>query len=139
MNNIEINSIFVPDGKKSFHPHARVVGDFIYISGLIARLRDQSDIPGVLLDENGRVISQDVVAQFKAIMLNLDIILKEAGSSLEKVVDITVFMTNIEKDFKMFNDVYGEYFAEILPSRTTVEVSRFPSPVSIEIKVIAIK
>ena len=129
----------MPDGKKSFHPHARVVGDFIYISGLIARLRDQSDIPGVLLDENGRVISQDVVAQFKAIMLNLDIILKEAGSSLEKVVDITVFMTNIEKDFKMFNDVYGEYFAEILPSRTTVEVSRFPSPVSIEIKVIAIK
>lgn len=139
MNNIEINSILVPDGKKSFHPHARVVGDFIYISGLIARLRDQSDIPGIVLDEDGKVISQDVVAQFKAIMLNLDSILKEAGSSLEKVVDITVFLTNIERDFKMFNDVYGEYFAEILPCRTTVEVSRFPSPVSIEIKVIAIK
>ncbi len=139
MNNQEINSPLVSDGKSSFHPQARIVGDFVYVSGLIARLKDQSDIPGVVLDENGKVVSQDVVAQFRAIMLNLQHILNQAGSSLEKVIDVTVFLTNIDRDFTKFNAVYGEYFDGIFPCRTTVEVNRFPSPVSIEIKVIAIK
>jgi len=127
------------DGKSSFHPHARIVGDFIYVSGLIARLKDQQEIPGVVIDGNGKVVSQDVVVQFRAIMLNLQNILKEADSNLCNVVDVTVFLTNIAGDFKKFNEVYGEYFDGILPCRTTVEVNQFPSPVSIEIKVIAIK
>jgi 2-aminomuconate deaminase len=139
MENIEINTDKMPDGKSSFHPHARVVGDFIYISGLIARMKGESEIPGVKLDVSGKPISQDIEAQFRAIMKNLGFILAEAGSSIEKVIDVTVFLTNIERDFQKFNAVYGEYFGKILPCRTTVEVSRFPSPVSIEIKVIAIK
>lgn len=127
------------DGKSSFHPHARILGDFVYVSGLIARVKDQQSIPGVVLDENGNIISQDIVLQFHAIMKNLKAILKEAESSIEKVVDVTVFLTDIDRDFKRFNEVYGEYFNNIFPCRTTVEVNKFPSPVSIEIKVIAIK
>lgn len=138
MINIAINTPKVPDGTNSFHPHARRVGDFIYISGLIARMAGEKDIPGVEMDEKGNVISYNLERQVRATLKNLQFILEEAGSSLEKVIDITVFLTDIEKDFKTFNRVYGEYFKEINPCRTTVEVSRFPSPVNIEIKCIAI-
>lgn len=139
MINKEINTEKMPDGSSSFHPHARIVGDFVYVSGLIARQKDKQDIPGVVLGAAGKPVSQDVVAQFHAMMKNLTYILEEAGTNLEKVIDVTVFLTNIERDFKPFNTVYGEYFDKIKPCRTTVEVSKFPSPVSIEIKVIALK
>jgi 2-aminomuconate deaminase len=139
MNNIEIHSDKLPDGRSSFHPHARIVGDFIYVSGIIARKKGIDQIPGVEYNDSGEIIGFDIEAQLIATIENLEIVLKECGSSLEKVVDITVFLTDIQRDFKKFNATYGRYFGHINPSRTTVEVSRFPSPVNIELKVIAIR
>jgi 2-aminomuconate deaminase len=138
MINKEINTPKVPEGKSSFHPHARQVGDFIYVSGLIARQVGQDKIPGVDLDGEGNVVAYDIEIQTRSTFENLKHILEEAGSSLDKVIDITVFLTNIKSDFKKFNAVYGEYMGNIFPCRTTVEVVRFPSPVQIEIKCIAI-
>lgn len=139
MKNIEINSDNLPEGKSSFHPHARIVGDFIYVSGIIARKKGLDKIPGVDYNETGDIIGFDIEKQFIATVENLDTLLKECGSSLENVIDITVFLTDIQRDFKKFNAVYGKYFGHINPCRTTVEVTRFPSPVNIELKVIAIK
>ncbi|MBL7810767.1 MAG: RidA family protein [Bacteroidetes bacterium] len=139
MKNLEYHSEALPEGRSSFHPHARVVGDFIYISGIIARKKGISEIPGVSYDGAGNVTGFDVVEQFEAIVDNLKILLEELDSSLENIIDITVFLTDIGRDFRKFNEVYGKHFAHIMPCRTTVEVTRFPSPVCIELKVIAIK
>ena len=138
MLNQAIITPYLPDPAASFHPHARRVGDFIYISGLIARLAGKDKIPGVEINSEGKVDSYDIEAQTRAIFKNLKYILEAANSSMDKVIDVTVFLTNIEKDFKIFNKIYGEYLGEVNPCRTTVEVSRFPSPVNIEMKIIAI-
>jgi 2-aminomuconate deaminase len=138
LRNIEVHSESMPEGRSSFHPHARIVGDFIYISGIIARKKDVKEIPGVTYDASGKAIEHDVAAQFDSIVENLKILLTEMNSSLENIFDITVFLTNIDRDFKKFNQTYGKHFGTIMPCRTTVEVTRFPSDVCIELKVIAI-
>ncbi len=139
MHNVEIHSDRLPEGRSSFHPHARIVGDFIFASGIIARKKDVDDIPGVEYGPGGAILGFDVEAQFIATIENLQMLLEECGSSLAQVVDVTVFLTDIQRDFRKFNAAYGRVFGEINPSRTTVEVSRFPSPVCIELKVIAIR
>lgn len=139
MDNIEIHSDQLPEGRTSFHPHARIVGDFIFVSGIIARKKGQDAIPGVEYGLDGSVIGFDVEEQFLATVENLELLLEECGASLEQIVDITVFLTDIQRDFKKFNQVYGKVFGKINPSRTTVEVSRFPSTVCLELKVIAIR
>jgi 2-aminomuconate deaminase len=121
----------------SFHPHAKKVGNLIFISGIIPKQKDQKLIPGCIYDERNNVIGHDVKTQFHATIQNLKSILIDSNSSFENVVDITVFLTDIKRDFKLFNEAYGEVFQNILPARTTVEVSRLPSPVCIELKVIA--
>lgn len=121
----------------SHHPHARIVGNFIFISGIIPKQKCQKLIPGCIYDEDENVIGHDVKTQFHATIKNLESILLESNSSLKNVVDITVFLTDIKRDFKLFNEAYGEVFQKILPARTTVEVSHLPSPVCIELKVIA--
>ena len=138
MRNVEVNTTKMPDGTASFHPHARIVGDFVYVSGIIATKVGIEKIPGVIYDAAGGVIGHDVVEQFNSIIENLVHVLEEAGTSLENVIDVAVFLTDIDRDFKKFNQAYGKYFDQIKPARTTVEVSRFPSPVCIEMKVIAI-
>ena len=138
LRNIDVHSEAMPDGRSSFHPHARIVGDFIYISGIIARKKDINEIPGVTYDANGKAIEHDVAAQFESIVENLKVLLSEMNSSLENIFDITVFLINIDRDFKKFNQAYGKHFGLIMPCRTTVEVTRFPSDVCIELKVIAI-
>ena len=138
MKNIPINTEVMTDGSQSFHAHARLVGDFLYVSGIIATKKDQVEIPGVVYDIDGRAAGHDVVKQLVSTFENLEAILTAAGTSLKNVVDVTVFLTDIQRDFKEFNRVYGEYFGEILPARTTVEVTRLPSPVCVELKVIAI-
>lgn len=137
MESVAINTTLMPDGASSFHPHARRVGGFIYVSGIIASKRELECIPGVQYGDNGEIIGHDVVVQFESTLENLLHVLDEAGSSLERVFDVTVFLTNIDRDFKKFNEIYGKYFSEIMPARTTVEVSRLPSPVCLELKVIA--
>lgn len=119
------------------YPHARRVGDFIFVSGMGPRKAGSKDIPGVYRDAMGRVTSYDIVVQTKSTIENIRTVLEEMGSGLEDVVDVSVFLTNMQGDFQTFNKVYGEYFAKIGPTRTTVEVLSLPTPIAVELKVIA--
>ena len=107
------------------YPHARRVGSLLFLSGIGPRHRVTEEIPS------------GIEAQTRACIENVRGILEDAGSALEKVVDVTVFLTDIERDFAAFNRVYGEFFGEIRPTRTTVGVVALPVPISIELKVIA--
>lgn len=119
------------------YPHAKRVGDLIFVSGIGPRQRGQKDIPGVVLDSEGRAKSHDIRMQTRATIENIKAVLEEMGSGLGDVVDCSCFLTNLTADFKEFNEVYGEYFAKIGPTRTTVEVARLPTPIAVELKVIA--
>ncbi len=121
------------------YPHARRVGDFIFVSGMGPRQAGHTEIPGVYQDALGKVISHDIDVQTRATIENIARVLKDAGSSLEDVVDVQVFLTHMKADFQKFNVVYGEYFAKIGPTRTTVEVLSLPTPIAVELKVIAHK
>jgi len=119
------------------YPHARRVGNLLFLSGLGPRERGAKKIPGVELDKNGNIVSYDIVAQCHSVFRNIKYILEEAGSSWDKIVDATVFLTNMKADFAAFNRIYAEYFKTNQPCRTTVEVNRLPTPIAIELKVIA--
>ena len=118
-------------------PHAKRVGSLLFLSGIGPRERGAKKIPGVELDENGNIISYDITAQCHSVFRNIKYILAEAGSSWDNIVDVTVFLTNMKADFQIFNRIYAEYFKENQPCRTTVEVNRLPTPIAIELKVIA--
>ena len=119
------------------YPHARQVGDLVFLSGVGPRKRDSKEIPGVVFNAQGEVESHDIKAQTKAVIENIQTILKTCGCKLENIVDIQVFLTHMKEDFKAFNEVYGEYFTSIGPTRTTVEVTALPTPIAVEFKVIA--
>lgn len=119
------------------YPHARRVGDFLFLSGIGPRTPGTGEIPGIVRDGAGSVISHDIEVQTRACIANVKTILEEAGSSLEKVVDVQVFLTDMQRDFARFNQVYGEYFGTIQPTRTTVGVDSLPTPIAVELKVVA--
>lgn len=119
------------------YPHARRVGNLLFISGMGPRRRGEQQIPGVELDASGRVIRYDIEAQCRAVFENVRVILEDAGSSWERLVDVTVFLTDLERDFGTYNRIYGEYFGTVKPCRTTVGVARLPGPIAIELKCIA--
>jgi 2-aminomuconate deaminase len=113
------------------------VGNLLFLSGIGPRERGTTKIPGVELDEKGNILSYDIETQCRSVFKNVGMVLGEAGSSWEKIVDVTVFLTNMKKDFATFNRIYGEYFKDNQPCRTTVEVNALPTPIAIELKVIA--
>lgn len=119
------------------YPHARKVGNLLLLSGVGPRQRGSDKIPGVELDHLGNIISYDIEAQCHAVFRNVRYILAEAGSSWDKLVDVTVFLTNMKDDFVAYNRVYAEYFADNQPCRTTVEINCLPTPIAIELKCIA--
>jgi 2-aminomuconate deaminase len=119
------------------YPHARRVGNLLFLSGVGPREKGTNKIPGVELDEQGNVVSYDIEAQCHSVFKNVRYILEEAGSKWENIVDVTVFLTNMKKDFHIFNRIYAEYFKENKPCRTTIEVNALPTPIAIELKVIA--
>ena len=119
------------------YPHARVVGDMLYLSGVGPRERGTKKIPGVELDAEGNIVSYDIAAQCHSVFRNVRTILEDAGSSWDKLVDVTVFLTNMKADFRKYNEVYAEYFKDNQPCRTTVEVNALPTPIAIELKCIA--
>lgn len=119
------------------YPHARRVGNLLFLSGIGPRVRDSEAIPGVELDASGAVIAHDIEAQCRSVFDNVRLVLEEAGSSWERLVDVTVFLTHMAEDFAIYNRVYGEYFADNQPCRTTVEVKSLPTPIAIELKCIA--
>lgn len=118
------------------YPHARRVGDFLYLSGMGPRKRGSSQIPGVVVKE-GKISDHDIEIQTHATFKNVAAVLQEAGATLSDVVDVQVFLTHMKRDFSKFNEIYQHYFGNNGPSRTTVEVSSLPTPIAIELKVIA--
>ena len=119
------------------YPHARVVGDLLYLSGVGPRERGTKKIPGVEVDDAGDIISYDIETQCHSVFRNVRSILEDAGSSWDKLVDVTVFLTNMKDDFATYNRIYADYFKDNQPCRTTVEISALPTPIAIELKCIA--
>ena len=119
------------------YPHARRVGDLLFLSGVGPRERGSKKIPGVELSEAGEIASYDIETQCRSVFQNVRYILEDAGSSWDKIVDVTVFLTSMKDDFAVYNRVYAEYFSENRPCRTTVEVKSLPTPIASELKVIA--
>ena len=131
-----VNSSKAPEPVGSY-PHARRVGNLLFLSGVGPRARGTKIIPGVELSEAGEIISYNIETQCRSVFQNVRYIVEEAGSSWNKIVDVTVFLTNMKDDFAAYNRIYAEYFAENQPCRTTVEVGALPTPIAIELKVIA--
>ncbi|HRG36978.1 MAG TPA: Rid family hydrolase [Bacteroidia bacterium] len=131
-----INSSKAPEPVGSY-PHARRVGNLLFLSGVGPREKGTKKIPGVELDEQGNILSYDIEVQCRSVFQNVKWILEDAGSSWDKLVDVTVFLTNMKDDFKAYNRLYAEYFKENQPCRTTVEINCLPTPIAIELKVIA--
>ena len=119
------------------YPHARRVGNLLFLSGVGPRERGQTSIPGVTFDDAGNIAEYDIEAQCRLVFQNVRWILEDAGSSWEDIVDVTVFLTDMKRDFARYNEIYAEYFGEIRPCRTTVEVNALPTKIAIELKVIA--
>ncbi|MGZ3712271.1 MAG: RidA family protein [Bdellovibrionota bacterium] len=119
------------------YPHARREGEFLFLSGVGPRERGKKEIPGVTLDSSGNIKAYDVETQTRSVINNVKMILEASGSSLEKIVDIQVFLTNMKADFPIFNKIYAEHFAKIQATRTTIEVGSLPTPIAVEFKVIA--
>ena len=136
MNEGIINSSKAPE-PVGLYPHARRVGNLLFLSGVGPRERVAKRIPGVELNEAGEIVSYDIETQCRSVFQNVRYILEDAGSSWENIVDITVFLTNMKADFEVYNQIYAEYFADNQPCRTTVEVGALPTPIAIELKVTA--
>ncbi len=136
MKNERIDSSRAPE-PVGLYPHARRVGNLLFLSGVGPRERGTKKIPGVELNEAGEIGSYDIETQCRSVFQNVRYILEDAGSSWSQIVDVTVFLTNMKDDFATYNRVYAEYFADNIPCRTTVEVNKLPTPIAIELKVIA--
>lgn len=119
------------------YPHAKRVGSLLFLSGIGPRQRGSQSIPGVSCDANGNVIAYDIAAQCHAVFRNIRTVLDDAGSKWENLVDVTVFLTDIRRDFEIYNAIYKDYFTDAQPCRTTVEINRLPTPIAIELKCIA--
>jgi 2-aminomuconate deaminase len=120
------------------YPHARRVGNLLFLSGVGPRKRGTKQIPGVTLGSDGQILEYDIEAQCHSVFENVRAIVEQAGSSWNQIVDVTVFLTNMKQDFATFNRIYATYFQESQPCRTTVEVNALPTPIAIELKCIAV-
>ena len=136
MSTDKINSHRAPE-PVGLYPQARKVGNLLFLSGVGPRERGTKKIPGVELDENGNILSYDIEQQCHSVFNNVRLVLEDSGSSWDNIVDVTVFLTNMKDDFKTYNKVYAEYFKDNLPCRTTIEINALPTPIAIELKVIA--
>lgn len=132
----QLNSNRAPE-PVGLYPHARKVGNLLFLSGVGPRERGIKKIPGVELDAEGNICSYDIEAQCHSVFKNVRLILEDSGSSWDQLVDVTVFLTNMKADFKTYNRIYAEYFNENQPCRTTVEINSLPTPIAIELKCIA--
>ncbi|HKP03443.1 MAG TPA: RidA family protein [Chthoniobacterales bacterium] len=121
-------------------PHAKRVGNLLFLSGIGPRVRGSKEIPGVTLDAARNIVSYDIETQCRAVFENVRLVLEDAGAGWNDIVDVTVFLTNMKDDFAIYNKLYAEYFAgegKPNPTRTTIEIISLPTPIAIELKVIA--
>ncbi len=119
------------------YPHARKVGNLLFLSGIGPRERGKKEIPGVELDDQSNILSYDIETQCHSVFKNVRTVLEDSGSNWKNLVDVTVFLTNMKEDFEIYNRIYAEYFKENQPCRTTVEIISLPTPIAIELKCIA--
>ena len=119
------------------YPHARKVGNLLFLSGIGSRLVADNSIPGLQTDNDGNEINHDIEAECHSVFANVRSVLEASGSCWENMIDVTVFLTDMKNDFPVYNKVYEQYFKSVQPCRTTVEVKSLPSPIHIELKVIA--
>jgi 2-aminomuconate deaminase len=119
------------------YPHAKRVGNLLFLSGIGPRERGTKKIPGVELDEQGKIVSYDIAAQCHSVFQNVRNVLEASGSNWDKIVDVTVFLTNMKDDFPVYNKLWADYFKNNPPCRTTIEINCLPTPIAIELKVIA--
>ncbi|MGH8224398.1 MAG: RidA family protein [Woeseiaceae bacterium] len=119
------------------YPHARRHGELLFLSGIGPRPAGGGPVAGVTLDAAGEVVDYDIESQCHAAFANVRAVLESAGGRWEDLLDVTVFLTDIRRDFAAFNRVWAEYFSARGPCRTTVEVRRLPTPIAIELKCIA--
>jgi len=131
-----INSSKAPE-PVGLYPHAKRVGNMLYLSGVGPRERGTKKIPGVELNELGEIVSYDIETQVRSVFQNVRWILEDAGSSWDKIVDVTVYLTNMKDDFPTYNKLWPEYFSQNPPCRTTLEINCLPTPIAIELKVMA--
>jgi 2-aminomuconate deaminase len=136
MSDISINSGKAPE-PVGLYPHAKRVGNLLFLSGVGPREKGTKKIPGVELNEAGEIVSYDIELQCRSVFQNVRWILEDAGSSWDKIVDVTVFLTNMKDDFLIYNRLWAEYFGENPPCRTTLEINCLPTPIGIELKVLA--
>ena len=134
MSKIESQNAPEPVG---LYPHARQVGNLLFLSGIGPRERGKKDIPGVELDQDGNILSYDIEVQCYSVFKNVRTVLEDAGSNWDKLIDVTVFLTNMKDDFSTYNKIYEEYFKNNQPCRTTIEIISLPTPIAIELKCIA--
>jgi 2-aminomuconate deaminase len=121
-------------------PHAKRVGNLLFLSGIGPRKRGSKEIPGVKHGPAGNVVGYDIETQCRAVFENVRLVLEDAGTNWNAIVDVTVFLTNMKKDFPTYNKLYAQYFSgdgKPNPTRTTIEVGALPTPIAIELKVIA--
>ena len=119
------------------YPHARRAGNFLFLSGIGPRNPKDNSIPGLELDKDGNIIKYDIEAECHSVFANIKAVLEASGSNWDKIIDVTVFLTNMKKDFPIYNKIYADYFTSVQACRTTVEVKSLPTPIAIELKVIA--
>ncbi|HEX6179761.1 MAG TPA: Rid family hydrolase [Chitinophagaceae bacterium] len=119
------------------YPHARRVGNLLFLSGIGPRNPKDNSIPGLELDAAGNIVKYDIEAECHSVFANVKAVLEASGSSWDNMVDVTVYLTNMKRDFEVYNTIYGEYFKNVQACRTTVEVKSLPTPIAIELKVIA--
>lgn len=123
------------------YPHARKVGNLLFLSGVGPRVANSnandSQVPGLKLDHNGNFLEFDFEAQCRSVFDNVRAVLDASGSSWDNLVDVTVFLVNMKRDFAVYNKVYAEYFKDNQPCRTTVEINSLPTPIAIELKCMA--
>jgi 2-aminomuconate deaminase len=119
------------------YPHARKVGNLLFLSGIGSRSAADNSIPGLELDSEGNILKYDIEKETRQCFANVKAVLEASGSSWDKIVDVTVFLTNMKSDFATYNKIYAEYFTDVQACRTTVEVKSLPTPICIELKVIA--
>jgi 2-aminomuconate deaminase len=136
MSDISINSGKAPE-PVGLYPHAKRVGNLLFLSGVGPREKGTKKIPGVELGDQGEIVSYDIELQCRSVFQNVRWILEDAGSSWDKIVDVTVFLTNMKDDFHINNRLWAEYFGENPPCRTTLEINCLPTPIGIELKVLA--
>jgi 2-aminomuconate deaminase len=120
------------------YPHARRVGNLLFLSGVGPRQKGKKEIPGVTLDSSGNILSYDIEAQCHSVFANVKTILEDSGATWESLVDVTVFLTNMKDDFPTYNRLWKEYFGKNPPCRTTLEINCLPTPIAIELKCIAV-